>query len=87
MICHARWKERLEDPLELLRCYYNFLRPHRALKFGLEIRTPAMQAGLASKRLSFREVFMAEQEGILFVIVSIDVTIGLNRVREQKMAA
>ena len=86
-ICHARWKERLEDHLELLRCYYNFLRPHRALKFGLEIRTPAMQAGLASKRLSFREVFMAEQEGILFVIVSIDVTIGLNRVREQKMAA
>jgi len=85
-ICHARWKERLEDHLELLRCYYNFLRPHRALKFGLEIRTPAMQAGLASKRISFREVFMAEQEGILFVIVSIDVTIGLNRVREQKMA-
>ena len=22
-ICHARWKERLEDHLELLRCYYN----------------------------------------------------------------
>ena len=46
-IFHARWKERLEDHLELLRCYYNFIRPHRALKFGGEVRTPAMQAGLA----------------------------------------
>jgi transposase-like protein/IS1 family transposase len=46
-ICQARWKDRLEDHLELLRCYYNFIRPHRALKFGPEIRTPAMQAGLA----------------------------------------
>jgi hypothetical protein len=32
-ICHARWKERLEDHLEFLRCHYNFVRPHRALKF------------------------------------------------------
>jgi hypothetical protein len=32
-ICHARWKERLED-LELLRCHYNFVRPRRPLKFG-----------------------------------------------------
>jgi hypothetical protein len=64
-ICQARWKELLEHHLELLRCYYNFVRPHRALKFGCEVRTPAMQAGLVSKRLSLREVFMAEQEGIL----------------------
>jgi IS1 family transposase len=27
-ICQARWKERLEDHLELFRCYYNFIRPH-----------------------------------------------------------
>jgi len=86
-ICHARWKERLEDHLELLRCYYNFVRPHRALKFGREVRTPAMQAGLVFKRLSFREVFMAEQEGILFVIIFIYVKVDLSRVREQKMAA
>ena len=32
--------------------------PHRALKFGREVRTPAMQAGLVSKRLSFRDVFV-----------------------------
>jgi transposase-like protein/IS1 family transposase len=86
-ICQARWKDRLEDHLELLRCYYNFIRPHRALKFGPEIRTPAMQAGLASKRLSFRDIFVAVTEKILFVIVFIDVTVDLSRVREQKMAA
>ena len=53
---HARRKERLEDQLEIVRCHYNFLRPHRALKFGSEIRTPAMQAGLVTKRLTFRDV-------------------------------
>ena len=58
-LCHARRKQRLEDHLELLRCHYNFLRPHRALKFGREVRTPAMQAGLAKKRLTFRDVFMS----------------------------
>ena len=47
--CHARSRPRLEDHIELLRCYYNFVRPHRGLKFGKEIRTPAMQAGLASR--------------------------------------
>ena len=86
-ICHARWKERLEDHLELLRCYYNFIRPHRALKFGSEIRTPAMQAGLVSKRLSFREVFEAVTERILFVIVFINITVESHGVREQAMTA
>lgn len=57
-LCHARRVERLADHLELLKCHYNFLRPHQALKFGQETRTPAMQAGLVSKRLTFREVFM-----------------------------
>ena len=52
-ICHARWKAYLEDHLELLRCYYNFVRPHRALKFGRQFRTPAMQAGLVTGRLTF----------------------------------
>jgi IS1 family transposase len=56
-ICQARWKERLADHLELFRCYYNFVRPHRALKFGRAVRTPAMQAGLTTRRLKFREIF------------------------------
>jgi transposase-like protein/IS1 family transposase len=56
-ICHARWKERLENHLELFRCYYNFVRPHWALKFGSEVRTPAMQTGLTSRRLTLRDIF------------------------------
>jgi hypothetical protein len=56
-IGHARWQERLEDHLELLRCHYNFVRPHGALRFAPEVRTPAMQAGLTSGRLTFREIF------------------------------
>jgi hypothetical protein len=71
----------------LLRYYYNFIQTHRALKFEPEVRTPAMQAGLATKRLSFREVFMAVLERILFVIIFIYAKVDLGRVREQKMAA
>ncbi|MCH7978874.1 MAG: hypothetical protein IH935_07860, partial [Acidobacteria bacterium] len=41
-LSHARRSQRLEDHLQLLRCYYNFVSPHRALKFGREVRTPAM---------------------------------------------
>ncbi len=44
---------------EAPRCYYNFVRPHGALKFGREIRTPAMQAGLTTRRLTFRDIFFA----------------------------
>ena len=57
------------------------------MKFGRDSRTPAMQAGLVSKRLSFREVFEDKPKRILFLIVVIDVTVDTSRVREQKMAA
>jgi len=40
--CHARCVRQLENQIELVRCHYNFLRPHRALKFGPELRTPAI---------------------------------------------
>jgi IS1 family transposase len=56
-ICQARRRECLEDHIELFRCYYNFIRPHRALKFGREVRTPAMQAGLAKGQLRLRDIF------------------------------
>jgi len=56
--CHARSRNHLKGQLEMVRCHYNFLRPHRALKFGRLTKTPAMQAGLVSGRLSFREVFL-----------------------------
>jgi len=72
--CHARRTEFLEGQVALLKAYYNFLRPHRALKFGKTIRTPAMQAGLAKKRLSFRDLFTSRAAfflfGLLMVVVS-----------------
>jgi IS1 family transposase len=57
--CHARKKRTLDDHLELFRAFYNFVRPHSALRFGNVTRTPAMQAGLAKKRLRLREIFTA----------------------------
>jgi hypothetical protein len=62
--CHSRYKDLLTDNLALQMCYYNFVRPHSALKFGNKIRTPAMQAGLVKKQLNFREIFTAVE--ILF---------------------
>ena len=58
-LSHARATDTLDAHLELLRCYYNFVRPHRALKFGRETRTPAMQAGLATRRLTLRDIFLS----------------------------
>jgi IS1 family transposase len=58
-ICQARWRRRLEDHLELFRCY-NFIRPHRALKFGRAVRTPAWQAGLTNRALTLREIFSSK---------------------------
>ena len=43
-LSHARQDEHLTKHLELVRCFYNFMRPHGALKFGKVMRTPAMQA-------------------------------------------
>jgi transposase-like protein/IS1 family transposase len=60
-ICQARWKQCLNDQLELLRCHYNFVRPHRALKFGREVRTPAWQAGLTKRALTLREIFSSKE--------------------------
>ena len=67
-LSHARSEEKLAEHLELLRCHYNFVRPHGALKFGREARTPAMQAGLATRRLSFRDVFVCQPPS-LFVFI------------------
>ena len=55
--CHAREDRTLEEQLELLQFHYNFMRAHSALRFGAEVRTPAMQAGLAVRKLCFRDVF------------------------------
>ena len=67
--CHARSKERLEDHLELLRCHYNFCRPHSSLRFGGEVRTPAQQAELVSRKLCWRDIFAGDTARSLFVVV------------------
>jgi len=85
--CHARSRQRLEDHIELLRCYYNFVRPHRALKFGNEVRTPAMQAGLASRPLTFRRIFMWTTGAFLFVVVLIDYPVPRGRMSSLGLAA
>ena len=53
-LSHARQQQRLRNHLELLR---NFVRPHRALEFGREVRTPGMQAGLTSRPQTLRDIF------------------------------
>ena len=67
-LSHARSKEKLEDHLELVRCHYNFVRPHRALRFGRETRTPAMQAGLVKRRLTLREIFVCTWTSVSILI-------------------
>ena len=81
-IYQARWKERLEAHLELLRCYYNFVRTHRALKFGREVRTPAMQAELSRRRLTLREIFSLRMaflasKNVLFAVFDSAVSVSL----------
>ena len=61
-LSHARRQHRLTGHLALVRCFDNFIRPHRALKFGKIIRTPAMQAGLVIRRFRFRDIFRAESK-------------------------
>ncbi|MFT7670528.1 MAG: transposase-like protein [Planctomycetota bacterium] len=67
--CHARKKRTLDDHLELLRFHYNFCRPHSSLKFGKVVRTPAMQAGLVSRKLTLRDLFVAKVAPPCFVLV------------------
>jgi transposase-like protein/IS1 family transposase len=90
-ICQARWKQCLEDHLELLRCHYNFVRPHRALKFGREVRTPARQAGLTKRALTLREIFSSRalflaSKNVLFTLFN-SVRPVSSRIRGVRLAA
>ncbi len=75
--CHARGADQLRGDIELLRCYYNFIRPHRALRFGRETRTPAMQAGLVNERLAWSDIFTAcgLTLRVLVALVHVSVTV------------
>ncbi len=82
--CHARRTESLSEHLALIQVYYNFLRPHRALKFGTTIRTPAMQAGLVKKCLSFRDLFTSQEAFFLFVLI---VVVGRHRRSDYRLVS
>ena len=77
----------LEGHLELLRCYYNFVRPHLGLKFGRVVRTPAMQAGLAARKLTFREIFTSAAGLLIFVALLIDFVAVGHTLHKQRLAA
>ena len=66
---------------------YHFMRPHSSLKFGKEVRTPAIQAGLATKQLSFRDVFLSSRQirgsNVLLMVIGG----GVDRELEQSRAA
>ena len=66
----VRSEEKFEEHLELVRCYYyyKFVRRHRALRFGRKIRTPAMQAGLVTRRLTLSEIFVCTPSFLSFII-------------------
>ena len=78
--CHARGADQLCSHVELVRCHYNFDRPHRALRFGHETRTPAMQAGLVNTRLALSDVFTTGRVTLrMFVAVVVTGTAELPR--------
>jgi hypothetical protein len=59
---HRRWPgrarsvDRLSSFLEILRAYYNYIRPHSSLGCKGHRSTPAMAAGIFTRPLSFRAV-------------------------------
>jgi hypothetical protein len=71
---------------ELLRCHYKLVRPYRGLKFGRELRTPAMQAGLASQRPAFREIFTSVARMLPYVLIAIDFRVSCQRVKRERAA-
>jgi len=44
--CHSRSEDHLRDQLELQRCHYNFMRPHRSLRFGQSCERRPCRRGL-----------------------------------------
>lgn len=53
--------EKLEEAIQLLQCYYNFVRPHSSLphRSKRDMITPAMQAKLVTRRLTLRDIFQS----------------------------
>jgi hypothetical protein len=53
----VRNPERLASVVEIVRCSYNFIRPHARLQLGMRMRTPAMVARIFDRVLTWRSVF------------------------------
>ena len=89
--CHARGEDQLRSHVELVRCHYNFVRPHSALRFGRETRTPAMQAGLVSTRLALSDIFTARRVTLRVLVAVADIGAAalptLSWLHEQRTAA
>ena len=89
--CHARDADQLRSHVELVRCHYNFVRPHRALRFGRETRTPAMQAGLVSTRLALSDIFTGRLVTLRVLVAVVETAAGglptLSWSYEQRAAA
>ena len=75
--CHARGADQLRGHVELLRCYYNFIRPHSALKFGREPRTPAMQAGVANAPMNWSHIFTAGAPLCVFFVAVVRIPVAV----------
>jgi len=71
-------RKHLRGHVELLRCYYNFIRPHRALKFGRQTRTPAMQAGVVSVPMNWSDIFTSPASLYVFLVAVVRVPIAVH---------
>ena len=75
--CHARGTDQLRGHVDLLRCSYNVIRPHRALQFGRETRTPAMQAGLVNAPMNWSDIFTAPAALYAFHVAVVRVPVAV----------
>ena len=53
-----RKPQRLAEVLDIDRVHYHFVQRRSSLRFGGKPRTPAMQAGIATRALWLREIFL-----------------------------
>ena len=72
--CHARGADQLRNHVELVRCHYNFIRPYRALRFGRQTRTPAMQAGLVNTHMAWLDIFTAPGLSLRLLVAVVHVS-------------
>ena len=75
--CHARGADQRHGPVDLLRGYDNVIRPHRALQFGRETRTPAMQAGLVNAPMNWSDIFTAPAALYVFHVAVVRVPVAV----------